>query len=344
LEDAEKRIVATDNWDDCLIEVITKDTASLSYDFPRLKENGDVTIVTSDDGKLRFYTWDTGRGGTMIDWECVIQYRIENEVYASSLSIYDLPEFDKIRKKNKHEVNYEKCAVLNLLTLKSATGDNCYAAEVYFRESANLAYYGMIGLTFQDNQLVRYPLFVDSSENLLTEIGYEGTIADWYFRTDGLGWDWVYAYESETKCLYEPLCEGSGYFMTDRYNVYKYNGEHFVFARKDAGYWLHPSLRTFDFLNGIFKTSAHTVRIDLLDDGTFRYASWQHPKDMSEKPDLVITQGQYDVENDILLFYNYGYRYEVYLDTSRDGSYQHEFEGIKLYKNGRFVLNEPVLE
>lgn len=354
LKDAEARIVSKydpavyDSYtlrsiENSLIEIITKDTASLSYDFPILKTLDFIDINTSEDGKLRFYTWDTGRGGTMIDWECIIQYRIKDKVYAYSMSIYDLPEFNE-EINIKSETDNEKCAILNLLTFKRTGGDNCYAAEVYFRESSNFAYYGMVGLTFHNNQLVRYPLFENSENEYISDIGYEGTIADWYFMTNGLGWDWVYSYEPITKCLYEPLCGEDSFVMTDRYNVYKFNGEHFTFTGTNGGFWLYPPLRTFSSLVGIFETSTHIVRIDNIDNGQLRYAAWRKPKCMSDCPDIVITHGSYDIDNDIFVFINNGYKYEVYLDASKRGNYKHKYEGIKLYKNDKYVLSEPRLD
>ena len=38
-------------------------------------ENKNVTIANSDDKCLRIYSWDTGQGGTMIQWSNLIQYR-----------------------------------------------------------------------------------------------------------------------------------------------------------------------------------------------------------------------------------------------------------------------------
>jgi hypothetical protein len=202
----------------------------------------------------------------------------------------------------------------------------------------------MVGLAFHNNQLVRYPLFENSENEYISDIGYEGTIADWYFMTNGLGWDWVYSYEPTTKCLYEPLCGEDSFVMTDRYNVYMFKGEHFTFTGTNGGFWLYPTLRTFSSLVGVFETSTHIVRIDNIDNGQLRYAAWRKPKCMSGCPDIVITHGSHDIDNDIFVFRNNGYKYEVYLDASKRGNYKHKYEGIKLYKNDKYVLSEPRLD
>ncbi|MDM7923517.1 MAG: hypothetical protein QUS14_14560 [Pyrinomonadaceae bacterium] len=44
----------------------------LSYSFPKLK--GEMFVATSNDGKLRIYSWDLQTGGTMHDYDAVFQY------------------------------------------------------------------------------------------------------------------------------------------------------------------------------------------------------------------------------------------------------------------------------
>lgn len=48
-------------------------TGTLTFEFKKLK--GKMFIATSDDGKLRVYSWDRETGGTMHDFESVYQYR-----------------------------------------------------------------------------------------------------------------------------------------------------------------------------------------------------------------------------------------------------------------------------
>ena len=48
----------------------------LKYSFPKLKER--MFIATSKDGKFRVYSWDLESGGTMHDYDYVIQYIAAN--------------------------------------------------------------------------------------------------------------------------------------------------------------------------------------------------------------------------------------------------------------------------
>jgi hypothetical protein len=56
---------------------------------------------------------------------------------------------------------------------------------------------------------------------------------------------------------------------------------------------LHPSLAKFDKPEVILETSKFRVRIDDLGNDNYRYASWSVKQSMSEKPDLVITNGKW---------------------------------------------------
>lgn len=49
--------------------------ASLQYPFKALRDSNVCTIVTSADGKLRLYSWDIWLGGTMHDFQNIIQFK-----------------------------------------------------------------------------------------------------------------------------------------------------------------------------------------------------------------------------------------------------------------------------
>lgn len=55
----------------------------LKYSFPKLKET--MFIATSKDGKFRIYSWDLESGGTMHDYDYVIQYIAGNGKVKTSI-------------------------------------------------------------------------------------------------------------------------------------------------------------------------------------------------------------------------------------------------------------------
>ena len=92
---------------------LLKDTCTYYYDFPHLTDSLEtITIVASDDGKVRIYSWDTWMGGTMIDWKNVIHYRSED----GKLNTFDgcVWDIDKISEDEEDE-----------------GGFGCYAKAIY---------------------------------------------------------------------------------------------------------------------------------------------------------------------------------------------------------------------
>lgn len=56
---------------------------------------------------------------------------------------------------------------------------------------------------------------------------------------------------------------------------------------------LHPSIAKFKAPEYILETSKFRIRIDDMGNNNYRYASWSIKQKMSEKPDLVITNGKW---------------------------------------------------
>lgn len=56
---------------------------------------------------------------------------------------------------------------------------------------------------------------------------------------------------------------------------------------------LHPSISKFKEPQYVLETSKFKIRIDELGNDNYRYASWSLKQSMSEKPDLVITNGKW---------------------------------------------------
>lgn len=66
-----------------LLQVANTYPASMSYDFPLLRDSARVRITTAKDGKLRIYSWDTRTGGSMLIFDNVFQYRTTQGIQAS---------------------------------------------------------------------------------------------------------------------------------------------------------------------------------------------------------------------------------------------------------------------
>lgn len=85
---------------------------------------------------------------------------------------------------------------------------------------------------------------------------------------------------------------------------------------------LDPSIAFFQTPVCILQTAQFKIRIDNLGNNNYRYASWSVKKDMSEKPDLVISGGKLVVEG-------------------AGGNHQYEFKkGTTVYECAILVLAE----
>ena len=131
---------------------------------------------------------------------------------------------------------------------------------------------------------------------------------DWYSKT----MDEIPApfnYYPDTRELYVPQAIGNS--LTDRYYVYRFNGNEFVKAGLQPNRGLHSSLHNYSRLVKYGKAEYHKFRIDEMEDGKLRYASWYERSEMSEEPDIILHNGVYDEKENAYTFANGNYHYIV---------------------------------
>ncbi|TPG44704.1 hypothetical protein [Flavobacterium pectinovorum] len=105
---------------------------------------------------------------------------------------------------------------------------------------------------------------------------------------------------------------------------------------------LHPSIAKFKAPEYILETSKFRIRIDDLGNDNYRYASWSIKKSMSDKPDLVITNGKwisdgsggnshFDFKKDVYLYQCY----IIVLGTSESPP-----ASLTISQNGKEILSQ----
>ena len=309
-----------------LINWVLTDTATLSYPFTRSIEKNYVTIATSDDNLLRIYSWNTGLGGTMIRWDNLVQYRSGTEIKAVHQSLDMLLHPD-----GEHDEIDFGSYIDTIYTYPSTDGSKLYMVDDYFRISSNYSANSLVAMRIKDGNLVSAPCFVRHGKRSDT-IGFEHSIADWYFLANlGEGWDWLFQYDEKTQNLYVATTDSIN-SLIDRYDIYHFNGTDFVYQKTDAPFWLHPQLHNYERLALFFRTKDYMIRIDNLGGETMRYASWKKGKQMSDKPDLVLT-GKFIEKDGSFIFSEGSYRYLVVPDT-----YKYM---LKVQHNGKTILQQP---
>lgn len=162
-----------------------------------------------------------------------------------------------------------------------------------------------------------------------------------------------YAFDPKERKIYTVISEKTslgGWGSFDRYDVFRFQGEEFVFEGEDGGFWLHPSIRQFGRLFFIGKTKDYLVRIDemrsyewrgldeedyetsKIDTCRYRYSAWKHKDNMLDAPDLVVENGYFGYWDNSLcyVFENDGYQYVVDTETHM------------VYHNGKKILEQKL--
>ena len=106
---------------------------------------------------------------------------------------------------------------------------------------------------------------------------------------------------------------------------------------------LHTDLKDFKKPIHTIETDKFIVRVDLLEDQKYRYASWSKESDISNKPDLVINNGIWTPDgsggNHHFTFTNSEYSYVVYVDIM--GADETPPFNLKVTQNDKEILYQP---
>ena len=284
---------------------------AMDFPFKEAAESLDITDNRSADGRVRIITWNTGMGGTCPDNARYTLIRTADGQIHSYGS------------------NHQEAVVLKLYQLQDTKGRTLYLTYDYFRGSSGEGSGWMSAWCIQGDTLS--PVIVFPNGEIRVGTGYG--IPDWYYKTNnGEGWDWLF--ELVGRNLYVPITD-IRHALTDRYKLYRWNGDHFDLMGEVGNRRLHITLKDYIALEQYFVTKDYRVRIDLLANGKYRYASWRRNKQTDTKPDLVITDGKYDQKKGYE-FENDGYHYLITMTENNSVSQ------LIVEKDGRMVLRQNV--
>lgn len=239
-----------------------------------------ITYTKSDDNRLLIYSYDAGLGGTMTQFDVFAEIHDGNVV--TTVNLND----DKY-----------KFPVTALHTVKKKDGSVYYLAVCIGNESSTHGLMYAKAYVIDGNKLqkvgVKDGLKDDANSDFLPLIEYDS--AEWYYTchldVDG-------AFDFINSKLYVPITTNDKYapLLTDRYKVYFFNGTNFVEQGESANPYLYSSLSNYDQLVRYRETDNRVVRVDLMKDGTLRYAEWKNSDDhlglTSSKPVRVIINGK----------------------------------------------------
>lgn len=182
---------------------------TIDYPFDRLKACSPLYITTSDDKKLRIYSWDTRLGGTMHFYNTVFQYRIGENVFAEEL-IVDEGDPSCFYNRIYTFIKEGKTFYFAINNGIYSSRDHSQEIEIFAIENGRL------------NKDVR---LIQTKKGKIgrVDIGYN------FFSLPNLPQNekkLIY-YSSEEKAIYIPIVN-ENMEVTGRYIIYKFNGENFV--------------------------------------------------------------------------------------------------------------------
>lgn len=278
-----------------LSKVFMADPSSMEYPFDSICHYANVRLTDSDDGKVRFFTWEEPHFWTMSDYQYIVGYRWNDSVL---FQIPKCPEDQEMCVWNLTEKIY---------TFKD--GANAYYfTDDNFREWTSFYSQCLTANVLTCNGLDEVGLFVDD-EGVRSCVSCEYDASYWYHTANhGEGFDWLNYFDESSNTIYVQNTFG---YLDDRYYVYKWDGKYFTLVDSDAGSpFINPQLREYEKLVRVLETDRNKIRIDMMRDGSYRYVAWKKGATMLETPELVIGNGRL-VDDSYYIFTNNGYEYHV---------------------------------
>ena len=191
-----------------LLTFIKKYPATLNYKFKSLTDSNACHIVTSNDGLLRIYSWDTWLGGTMHDFKNIFQFKTGNKIYSTDLE--------------KNEGDFDTYFT-DIFSLK-ANLKTYYLAVSGGSESTKDAYETISVYAISSDTLNDKVKLIKTTSGLNNSISFEYdffSVVDRPERPIRL-----IRYDTDKKVIYIPIVLDNGK-VTNRYILYQFNGKYF---------------------------------------------------------------------------------------------------------------------
>jgi hypothetical protein len=169
------------------------------------------TIKTSDDKKLRYYSWDTETGGTMHFFDALVAWDAGNGKW-------------KFRDLNP-DTKDMGCNYDDLKTVRTNDGQTVYIVQSLSIGSGMAHGYGIEALTIKNGNLIKYGFF-QTPKKLLDSIDF--SFGQWDERAQ-------IQFTDNNKTIKIPVikedAQGNG-VPNGKYLIYEFDGKHYVFNPK----------------------------------------------------------------------------------------------------------------
>jgi hypothetical protein len=189
-----------------LVRTIEANTETLHCEFKTFKDSIG-TVVTSDDGLLRIYSWNTWLGGSMTDYRSIFQFKSKNKVFVINQS------------------NDENSSGSNFLQINSLNnnGKMYYLAINSGSLSSKDSYENITIFSIEGNKVVKVPI-IKTKSGLTSTISFEYDFYSVVERPERP--IQLIKYDSAKNTIGIPIVFENGK-VTNKYIYYKLTGEFF---------------------------------------------------------------------------------------------------------------------
>lgn len=285
-----------------------------------LIQNGKVQVATSPDGNLRIFSFDLFTGGSLQEFQNIIQYKENGQVH----NFFGTIDRMSTGEKNGVEMN-DGANFVAVRQVKLPSGKQLYMLFDRTKLSNDAVGRSVCGFVFKQAKPQPYNCFMRELD--VPDIPKEEMMQSHVSVSYSLyGLSDIYPVanaEERVMCMtpdnlqiYQAEVENER--LTGRYIVYEFDGKRYNYAGRDGGFWLHPSLRNYKSTELEFTTEKFHVCVDRLSDGSLRYASWKVGVPQSNKPDLVLFDGKEHFESNLVYQFHSGAIYYEIWDTEGD--------------------------
>jgi hypothetical protein len=191
--------------------------SSIRATFSKAEKEG-LSVVSAPDGQLRLYCWDTRMGGTMRLYQDIVQYATKNGVQCRNMKDSTIAGGD---------YGFYATAVI---AIPAKGGRRAYLIPKHAVVSNKDRYSGIDAYVMEGESLKPFNLFQAGSK-LLSSIGYgydEFASANNLNTRKLINLPDIHL-SKDLHTLYIPVVKGET--LTDKYLIYKFDGNHFVFDK-----------------------------------------------------------------------------------------------------------------
>jgi len=206
----------SDKFGKAFKNLVKTNPGTLNYSFKRLKDSNYCFVATSADGNFRIYSWDTWTGGTMHNFDAILQWKSNGKVFT---------------KKPRWDEGDAGSFVADIFTVN--IGTKTYYLPVWNGIfSTKDAGQSISVLTIENNQLVDTVKLFKTKTKLLNSIDVEYdffSVVDRPERPVRL-----ITYDDKQKILYIPVVGDKGE-VTNRNILYQLKDKYFEFIGVETG-------------------------------------------------------------------------------------------------------------